>query len=59
MSRSGLTERSADVNQPFIVRGDQKRSGGDRWISRSARINGYMSTNQSAPRPVALWEPKR
>jgi predicted enzyme related to lactoylglutathione lyase len=44
------------MNQPFIVRSDQNGSVDDRWISRPARIDGYMSTNQPAPRPVVHLE---
>ena len=44
------------MNQSFIVRSGQNGSGDDRWIPRPARINGYMSTNQSARRPVVHLE---
>ncbi|MGD0606628.1 MAG: hypothetical protein ABSA53_23970 [Streptosporangiaceae bacterium] len=50
-----LTERSARMNQAFIFCSDQNGSGDDRWIARSARINSYMSINQSA-RPVVHLE---
>jgi hypothetical protein len=43
------------MNQPFIIRSDQNGSSDDRWISRPARINGYMSTIQSAPGRSYTW----
>ena len=50
-----LTERSAGMDQPFVISSDQNGSADDRWIARPARINAYMSTSQPA-RPVVHLE---